>query len=134
MANELPLVLVQYSSLYHMVGNFHGVLISLLLWFIRQSRKLPSTKINVCTAVCAEGGLTGAWPKHRGSVAHTVLNNKLSLCRPADGVFDSSPCYFSKCPHRGEQRSQKEQDHIVISSISGKKSSSVYHWHSITHL
>ena len=74
-----------------MAGNFHGVLsFVFFLWFICQSRKFSSTKINVSTTICAEGRHTGGVVKHRCRPT-AVPSNYVSVCyhcHPADGTFD----------------------------------------------
>ena len=73
-----------------MAGNFHGVLsFVFFLWFICQSQKFSSTKINVSTIICA-GRHTGSVVKHRCRPT-AVPSNCVSVCyhcHPADSIFD----------------------------------------------
>ena len=72
--------------MYHMAGNFHGVLI-----FVVHS---PVTKLSIhtCTAISAEGRPTRGTVKTSWQCCRTAPSNKLSLrhhCHLADGIFNS---------------------------------------------
>ena len=80
---------------YRIAGNFHGVLISLFLWFIRQVTNI-SIHENYCLySYVQKADQQGAWPRLCGSMARSCSADpsiELSLCRhyhPADGTFNS---------------------------------------------